>query len=135
MTRIGSKKSLVYKLGIKDGFKVYMYNTPGDFHQVLGRLPKNVLELEKPTDGMEFIIMFVTAKKELNDTFKKMMEWLANEGILWVCWPKESSGIKSDLNGRLVRDVGVNNGMAEVKVSSINDVWSGLKFVKRTKEK
>jgi hypothetical protein len=135
MTRIGSKKSLVYKLGIKDGFKVYMHNPPTGFHTVLGRLPKNVVELDKPVPDTDFILIFSQAKKEVGDLYPKMMNYLAPEGVIWVCWPKESAQMKSDLNGKVVRDTGVNNGMNDVKVSSIDDTWSGLKFVRKTKEK
>jgi hypothetical protein len=135
MTRIGSKKSLVYKLGIKDGFKVYMHNPPAGFHTVLGRLPKNVVELDKPISDTDFIITFMHAKKELADVYPKMLNYLSPEGVIWVCWPKESAGVKSDLTGKIVRDTGVNSGMSDVKVSSIDDTWSGLKFVKKTKEK
>ncbi len=63
MTRIGSKKSLVYKLGIKDGFKVYMHNPPAGFHTVLGRLPKNVVELEKPISDTDFILIFMQCQE------------------------------------------------------------------------
>jgi hypothetical protein len=135
MTRIGSKKSLVYKLGIKDGFKAYIHNPPTGFHTVLGRLPKNVVELEKPISDTDFILIFTQSKKELTDLYPKMMNYLAPEGVIWVCWPKESAMMKSDLTGKIVRDTGVNNGMSDVKVSSIDDIWSGLKFVKKIKEK
>ncbi|MCE5296374.1 MAG: DUF3052 domain-containing protein [Euryarchaeota archaeon] len=135
MTRIGSKKSLVYKLGIKDGFKIYLHNPPANYRQFLGRLPKTAEELDKPVSDMDFVQMFVTAKKDLTETFPKMMGHLSPEGILWVCWPKESSNIKSDLTGMLVRNTGIANGLTDVKVSSIDDTWSGLKFVHKNKEK
>jgi hypothetical protein len=135
MTRIGSKKSLVYKLGIKDGYKVYIQNAPSGYRTVLGRLPKNVEELDKPMGEMDFIQMFTSSKKDLLDQFPKMMNFLTPEGILWVCWPKESSGVKTDLSGKMVRDTGVTNGLTDVKVSSIDDIWSGLKFVHKNKEK
>jgi hypothetical protein len=135
MTRIGSKKSLVYKLGIKDGFKVYLHNPPAGYRQVLGRLPKNTEELDRPVADTDFIQLFTSSKKELSDQFPKMMSYISPEGVLWVCWPKESSGMKTDLNGKLVRDTGVANGLSDVKVSSIDDTWSGLKFVRKNKEK
>ncbi|HSV41818.1 MAG TPA: hypothetical protein VLH13_00230 [Methanomassiliicoccales archaeon] len=135
MTRIGSKKSLVYKLGIKDGFKIYLHNPPAGYSTILGRLPKNVVDLDRPINDMDFIQMFTTSKKDLVEHFPKMMGFMQPEGILWVCWPKESSNVKSDLNGHFVRDTGVSNGLSDVKVSSIDDTWSGLKFVRKNKEK
>jgi hypothetical protein len=135
MTRIGSKKSLVYKLGIKDGYKIYLHNPPANYRQFLGRLPKTAEELDKPVADMDFIQIFVTAKKDLTEQFPKMMGHLSPEGILWVCWPKESANMKSDLTGMTVRNTGIANGLTDVKVSSIDDTWSGLKFVHKNKEK
>ena len=135
MTRIGSKKSLVYKLGIKDGFRISILDPPSGYLQVLGRLPKNVVEEDRPTVDMDLIQVFSTSKKELATAVPRYTEALKNEGIIWLCWPKESAKMKTDLNGVGVKEIGLANNVVDVKVSSIDDNWSGLKFVRRTKEK
>jgi hypothetical protein len=55
--------------------------------------------------------------------------------MLWVCWPKKSSGVATDLNENDVRKIGLDAGLVDVKVCAVNDVWSGLKFVIRVKDR
>jgi hypothetical protein len=87
------------------------------------------------TEELDFVQMFSKSKKEVDVTFPKLLAAIKHEGIIWICWPKGSSKMKTDLTGSMVRDVGVSNGMVDVKVSSIDDTWSGLKFVNKAKEK
>jgi hypothetical protein len=51
--------------------------------------------------------------------------------MLWVSWPKKASGVASDLDENIVRKIGLNSGLVDVKVCAVTEVWSGLKFVIR----
>src|SRR5438094_1370532 len=55
--------------------------------------------------------------------------------MLWVSWPKKTSGVQTDLTENIVRDIGLAAGLVDVKVCAIDDVWSGLKFVYRVKDR
>jgi hypothetical protein len=55
--------------------------------------------------------------------------------MLWVSWPKKSSGVATDLNENDVRDIGLAAGLVDIKVCAVTDVWSGLKFVRRVKDR
>ena len=55
--------------------------------------------------------------------------------MLWISWPKKSSGMASDLDENVVRKIGLDAGLVDVKVCAVNDVWSGLKFVIRVKDR
>jgi len=55
--------------------------------------------------------------------------------MLWVSWPKKTSGVPTDLNENVVRDFGLANGLVDVKVCAIDDTWSGLKFVRRLSDR
>jgi hypothetical protein len=135
MTRIGAKKSLVYKIGIEEGFRISIINPPDGYLQALGRLPKNVVEEDRPTVDMDLIQVFSGSRRELDAAAPSYARALKSDGIIWLCWPKESSNIRSDLNGIKVREIGVANGLTYVKVSSIDDRWQGLKFERRAAEK
>jgi len=54
--------------------------------------------------------------------------------MLWLSWPKSSSGVQTDLSESVVRKIGLENGMVDVKICAVDDVWSALKFVKPVKE-
>jgi hypothetical protein len=60
---------------------------------------------------------------------------LTDEGTLWVSWPKQASGVKTDLNENIIREVGLKEGLVDVKVIALDEVWSGLKFVRRVENR
>jgi hypothetical protein len=55
--------------------------------------------------------------------------------MIWISWPKKSSGVPTDLDENKVRNIGLAGGLVDVKVCAITDVWSGLKFVRRLKDR
>jgi hypothetical protein len=54
---------------------------------------------------------------------------IAPDGMIWVSWPKKSSGVATDLSDVVVRDTALPLGLVDTKVCAIDDTWSGLKFV------
>jgi hypothetical protein len=50
---------------------------------------------------------------------------------VWWAWPKKASGIKSDVDGNIVRTSGLAAGLVDFKVCSIDETWSGLAFKRR----
>jgi hypothetical protein len=56
-------------------------------------------------------------------------------GRLWVCWPKRSSGVATDLTEHIVRELGLAEGTVDIKVCAIDDIWSGLAFVRRLRDR
>ena len=55
--------------------------------------------------------------------------------MIWVCWPKRASKVPTDLDENVVRDLGLSLGVVDVKVAAIDEVWSGLKFVRRLRDR
>jgi len=67
--------------------------------------------------------------------FSKHATKLTANGMLWIAWPKKSSGVATDLSEQRVRQIGLDAGLVDVKVCAINEIWSGLKFVYRLKDR
>ena len=131
-----SKKSLVEKLGIKPGFKLAIIQPIPGYDNLLGALPDDVQKLpglSSPLDGiqLDFIQFFTTQRQELEAEFPRLKSALAPAGMLWISWPKGASKIATDLNENVVREIGLHNGLVDVKVIAVDDDWSGLKFVYR----
>jgi hypothetical protein len=121
------------KLGIKAGFRVRMANAPAE---VRAELRAALAECEmKAGDMLDFAIMFTKSRVELAEEFSRMAKLLSPAGMLWVSWPKKSSGVASDLDENLVRGIGLDAGLVDVKVCAVTEVWSGLKFVRRVKDR
>jgi hypothetical protein len=126
---------LIKKLGIKSGFEVAFLNAPKNFAKQL-ELPPGV-KITSPSNNkdLDLIILFVTSHKTLSSVFALYSERIKPAGMLWVSWPKKTSGVQTDLNENVVRDIGLASGLVDVKVCAIDEVWSGLKFVFRLKDR
>jgi hypothetical protein len=126
-----SNKSLVEKLGIKPGFQVLILHPPEQYELTLGALPANINDHPASDTPLNFIQFFTKNLSELSQGFPDLKKRLRPDGILWISWPKSTSSLKTDLNESLVREIGLKNGLVDVKIIAIDKDWSGLKFVYR----
>jgi hypothetical protein len=124
------------KLGIKPQFRVAFFQLPGD---VKTELKDALSECQVVKDGspeqLDFAILFAKSQADMKEQFPKFARRLALAGMLWVCWPKKASGIVTDLGEHDVMRIGLAAGLVDVKVCAVNEVWSGLKFVIRVKDR
>lgn len=126
---------LIKKLGIKEGFRVALVNSPKGFKRELGSLPDKAKFAPCVTDSLDLILLFVNSEAELRRQFVLLVANIVASGMLWVAWPKKSSGVATDLSFTNVQRIGLNGGLVDVKICAVNDVWSGLKFVYRLKDR
>lgn len=126
-----SKTPLIKKLGIKEGDEVLFVNEPDHYFDLLEVLP-DVKEAEKEAD---FIHLFTHQYSVLKSELPKLRLKLKKTGMLWVSWPKKASGVPSDLSDGVVRQSGLDAGLVDTKVCSVDEVWSGLKFMYRTTDR
>jgi hypothetical protein len=122
------------KLGIKAGFRVWLASMPAEVRAEL-REALSECTLIKDTAALDFAMMFTKSRAELTNEFPRIAEGLAPAGMLWVSWPKKSSGVANDLDENIVRSIGLDAGLVDVKVCAVTEVWSGLKFVRRVKDR
>jgi hypothetical protein len=121
------------KLGIKDQFRVAMFDLPAD---VKSELKTSLASCDLTTEApLDFAMIFVKAAADLKKQFPLFAKQLTPAGILWVSWPKKASGVATDLTEDEVRKIGLNTGLVDVKVCAVNEIWSGLKFVIRLKDR
>ncbi|MFL6062773.1 MAG: DUF3052 domain-containing protein [Marmoricola sp.] len=115
------------KLGIKDGDVVYLDRAPEGF------------TLEAPTSTRlpklaRITLTFHTAPASLTKRLPTLIEHTEQAGMIWVCWPKKAAaklGVVSDLDDNLVRGIGLDAGVVDVKICAVDEIWSGMKFVRR----
>ncbi len=131
-----SKTPLVKKLGIKAGQSAAVVNAPKDFlAKELQPLPENVTLASTGLKQLDFIMLFVDSAKALNKELPRLKAKLKSDGSFWVSWPKKSSGVETDLTFDVVQQSGLKIGLVDVKIAAVNDIWSGLKFVYRLKDR
>lgn len=137
MTDIGySPHPLIKKLGIKNGQKVTFFNPPDSFlNEIEVDLPEDIIFAQSLDEKLDYIHIFTGKRSELDDNFKLLVDALSPNGSLWISWPKGSSGVATDLNENVIREIGLAHGLVDVKVVAIDEIWSGLKFVYRLKDR
>ena len=124
---------LPQKLGIKEKFRIALIDAPVE---VNAELKKALAGCVMANEGdLDFAMVFVKSASELKKQFPRLSKQLAPAGMLWVSWPKKTSGVPTDLTENEVRKIGLDAGLVDVKVCAVNEVWSGLKFVIRVKER
>ncbi len=130
-----SSRSLADKLGLKPGMNVYFADAPPSVMKLI-KLPEDVTVLRallrEPAD---FIHCFSTRKRELTKQFPLFKTALADDGLLWISWPKRAAKMETDLDENIIREIGLANGLVDVKVIAVDEVWSALKFVYRLKDR
>jgi hypothetical protein len=125
---------LVKKLGIKPGFNIALLNAPTGYARELD-LPAGVTINSRSGQLLDFAQLFVKSEKELRTKFPMYAKRLKAAGMLWVSWPKKSSGVSTELAENMVREIGLAAGLVDVKICAVSEVWSGLKFVYRLKDR
>jgi hypothetical protein len=130
-----SSTPLAKKLGIKEQSRIAFVNAPKDFLAYLGPLPAGAEVVTRLTKPLDIVLLFVTSERLLARDFAKLAEKLATNGMIWVAWPKKSSGVATDLSFTPVQRIGLNAGLVDVKICAIDETWSGLKFVFRLKDR
>lgn len=124
---------LIDKLGIKRGARMRLVSAPDNFSGLLGTMPEGARIIS--SGPLDFSILFVKEKSQLVKGFPRLRDRLESNGMLWVAWPKKTSAEKTDLTEGVVRTVGLELGLVDVKVCAIDATWSGLKFVRRLKDR
>jgi hypothetical protein len=123
------------KLGVKPNQRIALVNAPTDFAKVLGRLPENAAIVKRLDGPLDLILLFVDREQTLAKQFPILASKLQSNGMIWVAWPKKSSGVATDLVFEKVQRIGLDCGLVDVKICAVDDVWSGLKFVIRLKDR
>jgi len=120
------------KLGYKSGTSSYVDCAPPNYASLLA-LPADVKVswLPGPRVGMEFVHVFAKSASELRRKLKSYRGAIAPGGVIWVSWPKKSSGVATDVTEDVVRDQALPIGLVDVKVCAVDEVWSGLKLMIR----
>ena|SRR4030095_5958860 len=120
------------KLGYKTAMSAYVDGAPSNYFSLLA-LPAAVAVawLPRAKSDLEFVHLFATSASKLKTKLEFYRKRIVPGGVIWVSWPKKSSGVKSDITEDTIRDVALPMGLVDVKVCAVDGVWSGLKLTIR----
>lgn len=114
---------------------MYVYHAPTDYFNWLSPLPNGVEVKTRAVGQFDFIHVFASKHDDFKKEFVNCQVHLKKEGMLWISWPKKASKVPTNLDENIIRDFGLKKGLVDVKVCAVDEVWSGLKFVVRAKDR
>lgn len=126
-----SSNNLIEKLGVKPGARVIVMRAPKGYTDLLDGLEARANVVTRLGGRFDFIQYFATSVEQLGAVMPNLASHLEPGGMLWVTWAKRSSPLHTGLTEGIVRELGLKAGLVDVKVASITEDWSGLKFVYR----
>jgi len=124
---------LPQKLGLKPGMRFVALNGPPELNVILAGAPD--LHRLARIATFDCALAFATTESVLTTVFTKLPPKLVDAGMIWIAWPKRTSGVATDLTEDVVRGAGLAAGLVDVKVCAIDTTWSGLKFVRRLRDR
>ena len=122
---------LARKLGIKPDSRVWVKDAPPGYKKLVSPLPDGVVLMTRPGKDLDLIHVFTRSRKQLAGTLPSLLARIKRDGVIWVSWPKKSSGVASDLTEDRVREFALPLKLVDVKVCAVDETWSGLKLVIR----
>jgi hypothetical protein len=126
---------LPVKLGIKPSARVGLIGAPDELRHVLGELPAGVAVRTRARGPLDVIVAVFVDRAALERRLPALRRALDPAGGLWIAWPKRASGVATDLGDGVVRELGLEAGLVDNKVCAIDEVWSGLRFVYRVRDR
>ncbi|UII34917.1 DUF3052 domain-containing protein [Fulvivirga ulvae] len=128
-----SQTPLVKKLGLKEGYKLVLINQPDYYFNLLDDLPD--VQLADENEQADFLHFFTKDIEELKGRLPVLKSRMKKNGTLWISWPKKASKVPTTVDESLVRAIGLDTGLVDVKICAVDEVWSGLKFMYRIKDR
>jgi hypothetical protein len=119
---------LVKKLGLKPGMRALVLGVPSGYMNSLAPLPDRVEVSLSLGSAHEFVQFFATKKSEITKSAKKLLQSAAPDVLVWITYPKKTSGVESDLSREGVWAAMEGTGWCPVSQIAIDDVWSALRF-------
>ncbi len=126
---------LAKKLGIKPGSVVAVLDEPAEFRPSLDPIPDDVVFRPSLRGRPDLVIGFFTSGAKLRARLPALCRAIYPDAGLWVAWPKQSSGVATDINENDVRALGLDAGIVDIKVCAIDETWSGLRFAHRVENR
>src|SRR5689334_18958958 len=117
---------LVKKIGIKPADRVCISGAPKGFEKELAPLPEGVVLQNGSGKGLNVALFFTDKRAQLEKELLKLKTRIAQNGMIWIAWPKKASKVPTDLTEDVIRDAALALGLVDVKVCAVNEVWSGL---------
>lgn len=128
-----SSTPLPRKLGIREGSRVLVVGSPDGLS--LGPVPTGTSFARSARGPLDVVLLFTRTMADLRRRFPSAVRALDPAGRLWVAWPNKAAEVDTDLSFAVVQRTGLDAGLVDNKSASIDEVYQGLQFVVRLKDR
>jgi hypothetical protein len=126
---------LVKKLGIRAGARLFVRAAPQNYSELIAPLPAGVQTVSRMNATTDLAHLFATRRAELSAALSSARRAMRDDAVIWVSWPKKSSGVASEITEDVVRELAFPLGLVDIKVCAVDETWSGLKLMLRKSER
>jgi len=121
------------KMNFKEETKILVLNHPSSFQEHIDAMKGYTTFVTQPSKikKIEFVIAFVTEKKQIDSIVTKIAPKLEGDTKIWFCYPKKSSkNYTCNFNRDTGWDIMGENELEGVRQVAIDADWSALRFRK-----
>lgn len=126
---------LAKKLGIKEAFKIRLVDQPDYYFNLFTDLPERLSILKDKKTKKNLIHYFTMSAAALRNDIVALRNEIELNGMIWISWPKKASKIATDITEDTIWELALTNGLVDIKVCAVDEVWSGLKLVIPVKDR
>jgi hypothetical protein len=119
---------IVRKLGIKPGMRSLVVAAPPAYLKLLAPLPEGVTVSSTAAGTHPFVQFFASSLEDIGKSVPSLLKHADRGALLWIAFPKTTSGIESDLSRDLICEAMHGTGWRPVSIIAIDEVWSALRF-------
>ena len=123
------------KLGMVEGFVISILHPPPNYFDLFTKWPEGLQIVKGGRKKRNLIHYFAKEQAQLVKDLYELKNSIEQNGMIWISWPKKSSGVASDITEDTLRNLALQHGLVDVKVCAVDEVWSGLKLVIPVKER
>lgn len=121
---------LAKKLGFRDGMTVWQHGLPDSVRMTIDD-QADIAWVAGPMGSPVAAHIFTTERAEMECLLRDLRSSIAQDGFVWMSWPKKASKVPTDISEDAIRTVALPMGLVDIKVCAVDEIWSGLKLVIR----
>ncbi len=118
---------LLKRLQLPKASRALVLNAPAEYLALLKELPDLSFD-QTPTGKYDYAQLFARDLAELDRLVDTALPAIEYDALLWVCYPKGSSGIKTDINRDIIWKHLAGRRIRPVTMLAINKTWSAMRM-------
>jgi hypothetical protein len=122
---------LAGKLGLDAGRTLLTLGAPSNYADLIGPPLAQLTRAKALGPTVDIVHMFTASRSRLATALLDCRRQLRSDAVIWVSWPKKTSGVPTEVSEDTIREIALPLGFVDIKVCAVDATWSGLKLMVR----